>query len=379
MARIFMDGFETGRPDGQTPTFGYYQGSIWQYDMTAYLSRSILRVVDSGAKTGTYALYAQQNSGISYRHTLFKNLGSNIVEHYGRVECDVNLQEDGVVPIVCFRDDTYATAGDTNSIVATIRVSRTADLVNLHLYVGAVEVASSSEAFINDGGYVRIEWRLLVDDTNGVFEVKVNGNSVISFQGDTDPTIEGHIRFLCLGKPYAGSTNYIARFDDVAINDTTGTVNNSWVGRGYIYLAKPKGIGNYSQWTPSNETYDNWEMVNTVPDDGDTTYVESETPGHRDSYQMETIEDALGVAIGDGVIKAVQHVFKGRYEDAHAAVEPFVRIGATDYDLDPATDMQNAYYRYWDRVLNVNPATSAAWTQEAFDGMEAGVKFDDSE
>jgi len=370
MARVFMDGFETGRPAGNgTTVTGSWNGSMWQFYMSSAHSAHKIGVTTT-KKTGTYGLHWNHSTTTAANNSVRRNLEQNLLEHYGRAEMYfTNIT--GTHRFLFVFDESAAN-------VAAIGFSQTGDFINVHLFVGTNEVASLSEAFVRNT-WTRIEWYLLVDDTNGEFEVKINGNSLVNFAGDTKGSSSGNgVRWLGIGRNYSSTNDATFYVDDVAINDTTGTVNNSWVGRGYIYLAKPKGIGNYSQWTPSNITYDNYEMVNTIPDDGDATYVESETPGHRDSYQMETIEDVLGAAIGDGVIKAVQHVFKGRYEDAHAAVEPFVRIGAVDYDLDPATDMLNAYFRHWDRVLNVNPATSAAWTVEAFDGMEAGVKFDDS-
>ena len=372
MARILMDGFELGEPAIRTGVFGLWQRSLWQFDVSNTTISADSNVVSNMACHGNYSFLIRNHTG---PQRIFRNLGQNITEIYGRVNfrLDPAQSHDGVPPsILQFLDDSF-------DEVADIRVERNEAFVEVCLYVGGVEVARLAEAFLTNT-WARLEWHILIDDNVGVFEFKCNGNSLLNYTGDTDSLGTGHIRYFCIGKGPA--SRLTAHYDDVALNDTVddGSGNHSWVGRGGIYLVKPKGEGHYSQWLPSNPTYDNWEMVNTIPHDGDGTYVQGQTHGHRDSYEMETLEDILGAPLEEGtVIKAVQHCFMGRYEDAHAAVETFIRIGETDYDLNNIVDMQNGYFRYWDRILSINPIATQAWTAEAFDALELGIKFDDSE
>lgn len=253
MARIFQDGFETGRP--QIPgsiIIGDWLGSLWQFNQTstvAFESRHI-GVQSHIVNSGNYALEMWKTSTVAHRLQIFRDLEAELTEHYGRVEfylSSVQTALDQVIPIIHFRD----IAGN---VVGSIRVEKkNPDAVTLHLYAGNSLVDSYTEAFLCDV-WTRIEWRLLVDDTNGVFEVRRNGDSLLLFEGNTDPHESGHVSRLCLGAIEGITTTYVMRYDDVAVNDTLGDKNNAWPGRGTIIYLKPRGDGEHTDWNSSEQS-----------------------------------------------------------------------------------------------------------------------------
>ena len=178
MSRIFMDGFETGRPAQHGSTsFGDWQDSLWQYDQTGVLSNRSVGVQTSVKRTGAYALAIHQGTG-GYRLMLFRNLEQDLVEHYGRVyfrgSIDTDTQQ---ASIVVLRDTDWG-------IVGRIYVRRNGSNFDLRLYVGGTVHETVLSAFpLNQ--FTRIEWRLLVDDTSGVFEVRVNGQVPIQAEQQT--------------------------------------------------------------------------------------------------------------------------------------------------------------------------------------------------
>ena len=364
MARIFQDGFEMGVPSGNgTTAFGAFRG-LWQFDQTsvATFAGSTIGVVSNIKNSGVYSLrHYSGGSSNSRQSKIWRSLGANLAEHYGRVEIrvvDINAATCGIVHV---RDENFDT-------VADIRLTGTGDV---KLYIDNTEVASIS-SYLQFGQFVRLEWCLVVDEENGKFEVRADGNSLLSWEGNTNPHNTGAIRFLCLGYAVLTGSSNVFYFDDVAVNDTTGTINNSWCGNGSILLLKPKDNGHYSQFTGNVPADDNWEHVNEIPHDGDTTYVESEDDGDIDTYVMEKLIADHGIDSAS-VVKAVQVCFTGRHEGSDANLAPMLRSGTSDEEGDTLY-LSSSYHRLFHQIFNVNPFTTNQWTLTDVDTLEAGVK-----
>jgi hypothetical protein len=356
MARIFQDGAEMGVP-ASSGSNTYADSMWWQYRLRGHNYAGT-----TNPASGTYSFIFTGVAVQSSNNSLRRDLGENYKEHYGRVECAPGMSTN------------FIRLNDANGDLSMMMGNSSGDLV---IYLGgAVEIGRISGALVADGvTYNRIEWRLLVDSENGVIEVKVNGNSLFSYNNDTQGARMESIRSLWIGTWAGTYGNYIIEgstfIDDVAINDTTGTVNNSWCGKGSILLLKPKAAGAHTDFTPNANN--NWEQVNEVPHDGDTTYVYSETADHIDTYDLEELEADHAVDPTDAVVKAVQVCLTGRYEGADAHLAPMLRHGTTDHEGDQMT-MANSYYRLHNQVFSISPFTSAAWTITEVDALEAGVK-----
>jgi len=203
-----------------------------------------------------------------------------------------------------------------------------------------------------------IEVHLLVDNSSGVLQVKVNGELVLDYSGDTQQSANSTVDTVV----WFGSANG-QYFDDIAINDTSGSRNNSWIGRGGVYGLVPNGVGNYSEFTPS--AGNNYECVDEVPPDGDTSYVESDTVGHKDSYALANLSlTSASIAALVWHVWAKQDVSDGRN------VARLLRISGTDYQgADKA--LTTSYQRLMETIES-NPHTSADWTLDDINGLELG-------
>ena len=354
-----MDGFETGRPS-VSGGGGVMNSGMWEQ----YREFAGGNLVGSGGKSGGYsARLGGWTSGYADRWGfLRRNLGDDYKEHYGRVE----VYHDTIgsqTTIVRLRDDNL-------DDVASIRyvINANPDLVDLRLFIGSSNVASLAQAYSKQT-WVRLEWRLVVDGTNGIFTLLRNGDEVLSYVGDTKGSNLESIRYLDIGPTNRAANRMI--IDDVAINDTTGSVNNSWPGPGSILLLKPKGAGNYTQWTPSSG--DNFARVATIPYSA-SHYVESDTVDEIDTYEMQTLAD-LGVDTSDPAfnIKAVQHLMAGRWDEAETELSRVLRLGAAD-NTGTAVTLTNTYNRYWDEMFEVNPFDSQPWEVADLNSLEAGIK-----
>lgn len=208
-------------------------------------------------------------------------------------------------------------------------------------------------------------WQLLEISYNtitGVFTVRVDG-VVIGSSFASKVFSPNKIRFGVLSWR---STTF---FDDLAINDSSGSTQNSWCGDGIIHAIIPNGAGSSTQFTPN--TGANWAAVDDVPYDGDTTYVWSSTSGHKDLYNMTTISIPAGSRI-----VAVQPVAVAKRMDSGSSdsLQVGIKAGATE-DFSSSIVAPTFYGNLYGKIYEKNPDTNADWTQANLDGVEGGIRI----
>lgn len=118
--------------------------------------------------------------------------------------------------------------------------------------------------------YLRIDG---VDIGNGVYGLSTTRDSVTKFRvGKIDTSGQ------------SGMTYY---YDDIAVNDTQGSYENSWCGEGYIFHMNPDGDVS-SGWALDSGAGTNTSRVSeTTPDDA-TTYVKRTSGAPIDTYSLES-------------------------------------------------------------------------------------------
>lgn len=215
---------------------------------------------------------------------------------------------------------------------------------------------------------VKGEWYLLevhykMADA-GVFEIKIDGILAFSWSGDTKPGTATTIDNIQISTD--GDDVY---FDDLALNDISGTADNSWCGDGRVLPALlPVGNGASSQWTGSDgDSVDNYLLVRDYPPSGDATYVEAGSGGLVDSYAMGDLSlsgysDVLrvwveGVGLGTVIGESVQLRLVSGAATVDSAARPLLttnrRVISDDFLVDPNTGL--------------------AWNEAGINGLECGV------
>lgn len=220
------------------------------------------------------------------------------------------------------------------------------------------------------------EWHLIevhakigigVDDE---LDVKFDGLSKIDANGDWTITISDIDWF----RWYAAFSNLTPNqgtgyFDDLALNDASGDVNNGWVGDGKIFRLRPTGVGTFETMDAFPDTgEDNYEDVDEVPHDGDTTYVYKSTQAY-DSYLLSNvpsppagytyIPNCVVVKSRAKTLSAGQGQIRGR-----------IRVDSSFYS-GSYQDLVISYAAHswtWDE----NPLTSDPWTVALVNALQAG-------
>jgi hypothetical protein len=211
------------------------------------------------------------------------------------------------------------------------------------------------------GSWDYVEFKALVADAGGTAEVRVNGTAVITLSGqDTRNGGTAQVTNVLFAP---GGTN-IADICDWYIADTTGTANNDFIGDLRVREQYPNGAGTYTDFTPSAGS--NYQAVDETAQDGDTTYVESSTVGHKDTYAYANLS-------GSPTIKGARLLLLAKKDDAGArSIAPTVKSGATEDD--GATAALSTSYVYYSKIWETDPNSAAAWTAANLNAAEFGVE-----
>jgi hypothetical protein len=131
----------------------------------------------------------------------------------------------------------------------------------------------------------------------------------------------------------------------------------------------PSGNGDASQLTGSDgNSTDNYALVDEVPSNNDTDYVEGSVVNERDLYQLSNVSLPVGTTVRRVLVES-------RSKDTVAeggliALE--VKTGGTEYvSADMALASSYAPVR---AEWILNPNTGVAWTQADLDALQVGPR-----
>jgi hypothetical protein len=211
-----------------------------------------------------------------------------------------------------------------------------------------------------------IEVYVKIADSGGRIIVKLDqrNSSVdyeIDYTGDTKNGGTGVINRL-----YFDGDNGTAhlRLTDFYVNDTTGTINNSWMGDMTVATLYPNGAGSSTQLNPSAGA--NWQNVDDAATDGDTSYNYSSAVGVKDLYGLSDTGPEVSAVFALSVLAVARKDTAGartartliksgavEVEGGDITLLDAYATSATSHDLDPDGDVE--------------------WTKAALDALEAGI------
>lgn len=233
-------------------------------------------------------------------------------------------------------------------------------------------VLGTTSISVTGSTWYHVEMKATIHPSAGAAQLWVNGVSRIGpLTGiNTRTSANSTANTWVLGTP---ATSTSVDYDDIIFYDgqTTDAYGNTAVvgpigDRGVLARALASD-GTYAQFTPNSGTAHYSRLTETSPD-GDTTYNEDATVGHRDSFNPAT----LPVTVTAVVAKAI--VGYARKTDVGSRQAGFSwRIGSTDYDHPTAIDLTDSYL-YHLRFADADPSTAAAWGLTNAGASQVGVK-----
>jgi len=216
-----------------------------------------------------------------------------------------------------------------------------------------------------------LEFHLVLDVASGLVEVWQDRKNIITFTGRTRSSSYNQVGGVRIGLrrfSTGGTATYnhteTLTFDDFALNDTTGTLNNSRIGQGGIYPLFPIADTADKDFTRSAGS-DNYLLVNSVPPDDDTTYVQDGVLGDRDLYAIQSLN-------GQGQIDAVTVLTRMKSVGGSGAKgAPTILSGGS---MSVGSQGQfGTTYAYHSQTWEQDPKTSAPWSYTAIASLQVGV------
>jgi hypothetical protein len=223
------------------------------------------------------------------------------------------------------------------------------------------------------GTVLSVQARVKIDNTTGVVQVRINGSSVneIDFSGDTQNAGTTAITRIGFVLP---TTDIAVNYTDFVVNDTTGAAETSWTGAIRVILGALTITGGSGvQWTPLSSTNVS-NIDDTVPGahDGETTYNEDSTAGHKDWFQVAS---SVFTGMSPASIRFVRTKYWMRAADggSHTARSNAKNGGTT---VNGTTINLGSSYDRWEDVYYTDPATGSAWANfAAIYGAEFGYEL----
>lgn len=362
MARIFQSGFE------------------WQL-LAAEFSVPGGGAIDTTIKNGGNASMSTSGS-IAAGNFVGTGHGMTMAaDVYGRVYIRINtLPADGGTSAAIV--DLMTTGGAAQCF--SIQMYNNGTNYSMIVYYNGWAASMNGTFALDADTWYRLEFYYKTSGGAGADQIviKIDGTTIADTGGVTLTNVPAYFQVGVYNGNAAAITSGV-NFDDIAINTTAGTVNNSWCGDGKIVIAVPSAAGDNA---PTAGTY---ASVNEIPASNTTTV----TTARIDLDTNTTIADfnvtdsaTLGIGSTD-TINAVSTLIRIR-EEVAGTTSYKIRVksasGGTVSET-AAADAGNATIRTnpaaataFARPLisETDPTTGVAWTPtgtNSIDNMQIGV------
>jgi len=334
-----LTGFETG----DTLELNLSAGTMSIQSTTKRTGGYALQTNPTTTNTGSVTLNAQDNgtnttygAGVMYYRFYFR---------YG------TKPSAGMEPI--FRVDAAGSA-----LKAQLNINSGGFIV----VVDSASVAiSTGTTALSANTWYRLEFTCGAGATPQAYELKIDGTSELSgtaFMGS------GNHSASLFGKTTNFNGNTVDFYYDDFLADTA-----SFPGAGQIETMIADSTGTYTTWSIGAGSGAQWEQVDEVPTDSNTTYLLStNTDGNIVSFGLESTTSA-GIS---GTIKAVKVVNIVARNTTNGSLESHLRSGGTD-SASGAGSTIAGYQVRTGLVLETDPSDSSAWTTADLDAVEIGA------
>lgn len=181
-------------------------------------------------------------------------------------------------------------SNNLDNACAQLQLTSTRTLILLN--AAATQVGSPS-AVLSLNQWYRVELKLDASASPGTLDARVDG---VSFAAGAN-SAQSPWRKVIVG-PVTAATTCDLFWDDLAVNDTTGTAQNSWPDDGQIINLVPNADGDAHAWGDTTNvagTTNNFTLVDEVPPNDATDLVQSVTLNAEDMYNVT--DPALGSAV----------------------------------------------------------------------------------
>ena len=343
MARLWTSGAESGNFE-------------WNSSYSAGVSIS-----SSYARTGSYSIRTPYYVDSTYFQQMLSEDKTEIYWRLALYTFGLALDFD----VIEFRDSDGA-------VQCELRFDYSTQTLRARNGAGTIYTGGQGTLTLSSNQWYVLEGHLVVDDAAGEFTVKVNGTTDLSATSvDTDYTNQGAVRAVRFCNCTSGlGTAELAYYDDIAINDTDGSYQNTWIGLGGVYLLKPDGDGATTDFTPSAGTV-HYELMDETPRNT-TDWTQGTATGNTELVDVEACPTYVNTVDLAEVIYQAAIVESGSQD-----VVDVVRLGTVNYTGSTVTFVSIVpdYVYTKGTVHYINPASGSAWLTTDIDSIQGGVQI----
>lgn len=221
---------------------------------------------------------------------------------------------------------------------------------------------------ITTGTWYRIEVHVVIGNT-GSWEVTLDGATVLSGTGDTQATANTSVDGISFNFTNAsqslGGPGVVA-MDNIVIQDSGGAfLMSDSTGSWYIEGLVPNADTATADFALSAGT-DHYALVDEVPADDDTTYLESDTSADRDLYNYTSL-----TGLDSNAVIAALQINTVVYSDSQDMITVISSNGTVSADAGQTPD---TVYGGLARIVETDPDTGSAWAESAVNAALFGVE-----
>ena len=328
MTRILTRGFESGLLDEEADAGNNHS------------------IVTSPVRTGTYALRVGNNSGNYARWSIPATDVIYAGWAFRTESISNNLQN------ILFVKSSNSNLELEANLDHSLNVAR-----------GSTVLATSAGSVWQFDTWHYIEMYIYIANASGRAVVKVDGNTVIDFTGDTQENSDADLTQFEL-RPIHNSISYV---DDVVVNDDAGSVNNTYPGIISLEPVFPDSAGDTTQLQRGGtDSGNNWDQVDEQPADG-VSYVYDTVVDDNDLYNLADFTLPAGASISNVIVQA-----RAQIDSGAGNMRVMLKAGTTE--AEGSTEVLAASYKILSQEWDVNPDDSGAWEEADIDALQIGVK-----
>lgn len=234
---------------------------------------------------------------------------------------------------------------------------------NIEVFRGTTSLGTTSSG-ISAASWKYVEAKVYINSTAGTVDIKIENTSVLSLTGQN--TRNDH-SLNTVEQVYFRSVVSSTYYDDVYICNTSGTVNNGFLGKVAVITLYPNSDGTYKSAVGSDgDSVNNYQMVDETPVDT-TDYISITTTSDKASFGF-TDTDAEVTAVKGVKLNSVAQMNVSGVR----AIRPFLRVSGTDYEgsdayLDDAIEIIDSH------LWETNPNTASLWNIAEVEAAEGGI------
>lgn len=259
-------------------------------------------------------------------------------------------------------DRFFFTLVDVEGTTTQVSFSISSSAIKVYRNAPAVQTLLGTASFSPNSAVDRtmyFEGIVTIGHSDGAVQLWVNDGStttqLFDLSGiDTQETDNAYVNRAVLW-----NINVTTYWDDVYVRND-GVRASGGAGLVYVDYLPANAAGNYGDFDPN--TGNDYEAVDEVVADDDTTYVSAASSGDKSSFGCGDLSDV-------GTIQCVTPIARTRVATGSGNIKIGLRVGGSDY-VASAEAVSTAYTWKEGTKQDVNPATAANWLKAGVNASE---------